>query len=65
MGTGSFLGIKRSRRGAEHPSTSRAEGKKEVGIYIYPPLGLLVCYGVPLPFFHDLIYIGYSLFSDI
>jgi hypothetical protein len=29
MGTGSFPGVKRPRRGADHPSTSSAEVKKE------------------------------------
>jgi hypothetical protein len=29
MGTGSFLGVKRPRRGVDHPSLSRAEFKEK------------------------------------
>jgi hypothetical protein len=44
MGTGSFPGVKRPGRGADHPPPSSAEVRKE-----YPPLGRRACYGVPLP----------------
>jgi hypothetical protein len=49
MGTGSFPGVKRPGRGANHPPPSSAEVRKD---YSYtstppPPLGLRACYGVP------------------
>jgi len=40
MGTGSFPGVKRPGRGVDHPSTSRAEVKERVALYLYSPLGL-------------------------
>jgi hypothetical protein len=39
-GTGSFPGVKRPGRGADHPPPSSAEVKKRVELYLYPPLGL-------------------------
>jgi hypothetical protein len=49
MGTGSFPGVKRPGRGADHPPPSSAEVKKEHSYTSIPPLGLRVCYGVLLP----------------
>jgi hypothetical protein len=49
MGTGSFPGVKQPGRGADHPPPSSAEVKKEYSYTSTPPLGLRVCYGVPLP----------------
>jgi hypothetical protein len=49
MGTGSFPGVKRPGRSADHPPPSRAEVKKEQSYTSTPPLGLRACYGVPLP----------------
>jgi delta 1-pyrroline-5-carboxylate dehydrogenase len=40
MGTGSFLGVKREGRGADHPPQSRAEVKERLQLYLYTPLGL-------------------------
>jgi len=40
MGTGSFLGVKRSWRGVDHPPPSRVEVKERVEPYLYFPLGL-------------------------
>jgi hypothetical protein len=37
MGTGSFPGVKRPGRGAEHPIPSNAEVEGRVELYIYPP----------------------------
>ena len=37
MGTGSFLGVKRPRRGVDHPLLSRAEVKERVELYLYSP----------------------------
>ena len=39
MGTGSFLGAKRSVRGIDHPPPSGAEAKERGGLYIYSPTG--------------------------
>jgi hypothetical protein len=35
MDTGSFLGVKRPRRGVNHPPTSSAEIKERVEVYLY------------------------------
>ena len=40
-GTGSFPGIKRPRRGVDHPHPSRAEVKYRGELYLYSPSGLL------------------------
>jgi hypothetical protein len=40
MGTGSFPGVKRPGRGADHPPPTSAEVKERVELYLYPPLGL-------------------------
>jgi hypothetical protein len=39
MGTGSFPGVKWLGRGVEHPTTSSAEVKKRVELYLYSPSG--------------------------
>jgi hypothetical protein len=39
MGTGYFPGVKRPRRGVDHPPLSSAEVKQRVGLYIYSPSG--------------------------
>ena len=39
MGTWSFLGAKRPRRGDEHPPPSKIEVKEIVALYIYSPSG--------------------------
>ena len=36
-GTGSFPGVKRPRRGVNHPPPSSAEVKERVGLYFYYP----------------------------
>jgi hypothetical protein len=38
-GTGSFPGVKRSRRDVNHPPTSSAEVKERVKVYLYSPSG--------------------------
>ena len=40
MGTGSFLGVKRPGRGADHPPPSKCRGQERVGLYLYSPSGL-------------------------
>ena len=40
MGTGSFPGVKRPGRGADHPSPSKCRGHERVGLYLYSPSGL-------------------------
>jgi hypothetical protein len=40
MGTESFSGVKRPKRGAKHPPPSSAEGKGRVEIYLYSSSGL-------------------------
>jgi len=37
MGTGSFPGVKRPRRGDDHPAPSTAEVKERVELYLYSP----------------------------
>ena len=37
MGTGSFPGVKRPGRGADHPPPSSAEVEGRVELYIFPP----------------------------
>ena len=39
MGTGSFAGVKRSGRGADHPPPSKCRGQERVGLYLYSPSG--------------------------
>ena len=39
MGTLSFAGVKRPRRGVDHPLPSRAEVKEIVELYLYFPSG--------------------------
>jgi hypothetical protein len=39
MGTGSFPGVKRPRRGVDHPLPSSAEVKERVEVYLYSPFG--------------------------
>ena len=39
MGTGSFPGVKRPGRGADHPSPSKRRGHERVGLYLYSPSG--------------------------
>jgi hypothetical protein len=40
MRTGSFPGVKRLGRGADHPHSSSAEVKERVELYLYSPSGL-------------------------
>ena len=50
MGTGSFPGVKRPGRGADHPPPSRAEVKERVELYLCSPSGLsLPVRGCTLP----------------
>ena len=39
MGTGSFPGIKRPGRGADHPPPSKCRGHERVELYLYSPSG--------------------------
>ena len=39
MGTGSFPGVKRPGRGADHPSPSKRRSHERVGLYLYSPSG--------------------------
>jgi hypothetical protein len=39
MGTGSFPGVKRPKRGVDHPPPSNAEVKERVELYLYSPSG--------------------------
>ena len=39
MGTGSFPGVKRQGRGADHPPPSKRRGHERVGLYLYSPFG--------------------------
>jgi hypothetical protein len=41
MSTGSFLGVKRLGRGAEHPPPSSAEVKERIELFLYSPTGPL------------------------
>ena len=39
MGTGSFPGVKRPGRGADHPPPSKCRDQERVGLYLYSPSG--------------------------
>jgi hypothetical protein len=52
IGTGSFPGVKRPGRGADHPPPSSAEVKRESS-YTSTPQGHRVCYGVPFTFYKN------------
>ena len=39
VGTGSFPGVKRPGRGADHPLPSKCRGQERVGLYLYSPSG--------------------------
>ena len=39
MGTGSFLDVKRTGRGADHPPLSKRRGHERVELYLYSPSG--------------------------
>jgi len=43
MGTRSFSGVKRPKRGVDHPPPSRAEVKERVELYVYPPWAFVAC----------------------
>ena len=50
MGTGSFPGVKRPGRGADHPPPSKYRGKERVGLYLYSPSGpSWPVMGAPIP----------------
>ena len=51
MGTGSFPGVKRPGRGADHQPPSKCRGQERVGLYLYTPSGpSWPVMGAPLPF---------------
>jgi hypothetical protein len=51
MGTGSFQGVKRPERGADHPPPSKCRGQERVELYLYSPSGSSwPVMGAPLPF---------------
>jgi hypothetical protein len=45
MGTSSFPGGKTAGHGAIHPTTSGAEAKERVELYLYPPWAFMACIG--------------------
>ena len=50
MGTGSFPGVKRPKRGADHVLPSKCRGQERVGLYLYSPSGpSCPVMGAPLP----------------
>ena len=56
MGTGSFLGVKRPGRGANHPPPSKYRGQERVGLYLYSPSGpSWPVMGAPLPLPYHII----------
>jgi hypothetical protein len=50
MDTGSFSGIKRPGRGANHPTPISAKANERVTLYLYSPLGLKSLYRDPFTF---------------
>ena len=56
IGTGSFPGVKRPGRGADHPPPSKCRGQERVGLYLYSPSGpSWPVMGAPLPLPHKFI----------
>jgi hypothetical protein len=57
MSSGSFPGVKRPRRGVNHPSLSTAEVKEKVELYLYFPLppAFMECYRANFTFFAQLL----------
>jgi len=52
--TGLFLGVKRPRRGVDHPPPSSAEVKEGVQLYLYSPLwAFMACSRVAHVFLFD------------
>ena len=52
-GIGSFPGVKRPGRGADHPPPSKCRGHERVGLYLYSPSGFqwpFIGRTLPLPF---------------
>ena len=50
MGTGSFPGVRRPGRGADHPPPSKCRGEERVGLYLYSRSGpSWPVMGAPLP----------------
>ena len=59
MGTGSFPGVKRPGRGADHPPPSKCRGQERVGLYLYSrsgPSWPVMGAPLPLPTFNVSIY---------
>jgi hypothetical protein len=63
MGTESFPGVKRPRRGVDHPSLSSVEAKERVELHLYPSfgpswtvLGWTLRLPLPLPLPYDNLY---------
>ena len=65
MGIGSFPGVKRQRRGANHPPPSKCRGHETVGLYLYCTSGpSWPVMGAPLPFHLYFVHNGVTFTSD-
>ena len=65
MGTGSFQGVKRPGRGADHPHPSKCQGQERLGLYLYSPSGLsLPVIGSTFTFTYNKIFV-LERFMDI
>ena len=64
MGTGSFPGVKRPGRGADHPPPPKRRGHERVGLYLYSSSGpSWPVIGRTLPFLH--IYQKYTEWTTL
>jgi hypothetical protein len=62
MGTGSFPGVKRPARGADHPPPSSAGVKKIIELYLYPPSWTVqACDGTNFYYYYYCCYYYYLL----
>ena len=66
MGTGSFLGVKRPGRGADHPPPSSAEVEGRAELYLYSPSGPswpVIGWPLPLPLPMPAVYVWTPLLA--
>ena len=70
IGSGSFTGVKRSGRGADHPPPSKCLGHERVGLYLYSSSGLQWPFmeaplPLPLPYLTGMYWLLPEISSEI